>query len=140
MEIKIAITGLADANAKMAKLRDGSYKSGMMALCAALIQRQTINRIRSEKTAPDGTPWAPLSRNTRRKRGHGLLVDTGRLLGSIQASNTDTQAIVGTNVNYAGYLQYGTRKMPARPFLGLSKSNTDEVQQAVENFIKRMLP
>ena len=38
-------------------------------------------------------------------------VDTGRLKGSISGkSNADT-AIIGTNVYYAPYLEYGTYKM-----------------------------
>lgn len=47
-------------------------------------------------------------------------VDTGRLRGSITSdvSNIDEyECEVGTNVEYASYVEYGTYKMAARPFL-----------------------
>lgn len=48
-------------------------------------------------------------------------VDTGRLLGSVNTKlakvSTDATAEVGTNVEYANYIEYGTSKMGAKPFL-----------------------
>ena len=48
-------------------------------------------------------------------------VDTGRLLGSINTKlakvSTNATAEVGTNVEYANYIEYGTSKMGAKPFL-----------------------
>ena len=51
-------------------------------------------------------------------------VDTGNLRRNIEhgVDGEDT-AYVGTNVEYGKYVEYGTSKMPARPFL----------KQAVEN-------
>lgn len=45
-------------------------------------------------------------------------VDTGRLRASIQYAKTGEAACqVGTNVEYAVYVEMGTYKMAARPFL-----------------------
>ena len=48
-------------------------------------------------------------------------VDTGRLRSSITfelgKDGGDIVARVGTNVHYAPYLEFGTRRMTARPFL-----------------------
>lgn len=48
-------------------------------------------------------------------------VDTGRLRSSITMEmgkdGDDVVARVGTNVHYAPYLEFGTRRMTARPFL-----------------------
>lgn len=49
-------------------------------------------------------------------------VDTGRLRASIghTTSGSGTPAVVvkvGTTVNYAGYVEYGTRYMQAQPFM-----------------------
>lgn len=46
-------------------------------------------------------------------------VDTGRLRNSItyEIGDDGTVVRVGTNTQYAPYLEFGTRKMPARPFL-----------------------
>jgi HK97 gp10 family phage protein len=44
-------------------------------------------------------------------------VDTGRLRGSIASKVDGDKAIVGTNVEYAPYVEYGTGKMRAQPYL-----------------------
>lgn len=45
-------------------------------------------------------------------------VDTGALRNSIQGSMTgDTEGQVATGVNYAGYVEYGTRHAAAQPYL-----------------------
>ena len=43
--------------------------------------------------------------------------DTGRLVGSIGAEISPTSATVGTNVEYGPYLEFGTSRMAARPWL-----------------------
>lgn len=54
--------------------------------------------------------------------GEPPAVDTGRLKQSIQSEvtrdATRVTARVGTNVTYAPFLEFGTRLMRARPFLG----------------------
>lgn len=47
-------------------------------------------------------------------------VDTGRLRNSIAHEVVDSEAAVyiGTNVEYAPYVELGTSRMAARPFLG----------------------
>lgn len=65
-------------------------------------------------------------------------VDTGRLRGSISHATDDTSAYIGTNVEYAPYVELGTRKMAARPFLKNAVANyTDEYKQIVEDGLKR---
>lgn len=44
-------------------------------------------------------------------------VDTGRLRASITRDADLTGAIVGTNVEYAPFVELGTSKQPAQPFL-----------------------
>ena len=67
-----------------------------------------------------------------RKAKENCAVDTGRLRASIstawtghtttdsdkvQAPATEKTVVVGTNVRYATYVEFGTKRMPARPFL-----------------------
>ncbi|WP_246691681.1 phage virion morphogenesis protein [Methylobacterium sp. WL12] len=80
-----------------------------------------------------------MSTARRKRKGDGLLVASGRLLGSIEASVAGDRAIIGTNVFYGAYLQDGTSKMPARAFLGISKPNESEIMSAVQAFVLRRL-
>lgn len=44
-------------------------------------------------------------------------VDTGRLRSSITVKRTPDGAVVGSNVEYAPYVEYGTSRMAAQPYL-----------------------
>lgn len=44
-------------------------------------------------------------------------VDTGRLRSSITGRVEGTTGIVGTNVEYASYVEFGTDRQAAQPFL-----------------------
>jgi phage virion morphogenesis protein len=74
------------------------------------------------------TPWAPLAESTLRRRGRGAtpLLDTGRLLGSIEARVRGGRLVLSTDLPYAAIHQFGGRagrrgaaKIPARPYLVL---------------------
>lgn len=45
-------------------------------------------------------------------------VDTGALRNSIGTDVSGLSATVGPTVHYAPYLEFGTRRMAARPFMG----------------------
>jgi len=99
----------------------------------------TQNRIKNTKQSPQGVAWGAWHLSTllgRIKKGtasRGLLYDSGNLYNSIfyqaqgpRAANgrfQRTQVVVGVNTGmapYAQYLQNGTPKMVARPFIGIS--------------------
>jgi HK97 gp10 family phage protein len=44
-------------------------------------------------------------------------VDTGALKGSIKAAVIGSNAVVEASMPYAGYVEWGTRKMAAQPYL-----------------------
>lgn len=44
-------------------------------------------------------------------------VDTGMLRGSITSTGGGSEYEIGTNVEYAPFIEYGTSKMSAQPFL-----------------------
>lgn len=57
-------------------------------------------------------------KHTASKPGDAPNVDTGRLAGSIQVDPVDEVTfLVGTNVEYAPHLEFGTREIAARPWL-----------------------
>lgn len=66
--------------------------------------------------------------------GTPILKDTGRLMGSLTADSTKTEAIVGTNVVYAATHQFGRKgggwggsDIPAREFLYINDEEADEL-------------
>lgn len=58
---------------------------------------------------------------TERRAKRACPVDTGRLRASIthalERDHRGLSAIIGTNVDYAVYVEFGTSDTPARPFL-----------------------
>lgn len=77
--------------------------------------------------APDGTPWKGLQ-----SREGQTLVDTGTLRSSITKQLLGSSTLlIYTDVNYAGFHQFGTRHIPARPFLGVS----DDLIQSTKELI-----
>ncbi len=66
-------------------------------------------------------------------------VDTGRLRNSITHTYdaAEQKAYVGTNVEYAPYVEYGTSKTKAQPFLEPAVTDhVDEYKRIAENFLK----
>ena len=64
-------------------------------------------------------------------------VDTGRLRNSITNDHDDTSVIVGTNVEYAPYVEYGTSRQRAQPYLKPSVQNhLEEYKSIIENSLK----
>lgn len=102
---------------------------------------ETRKRILQTKMSPNGTPWLPWAPSTlayRNKKGNaskGLLNDTGALLNSFKIIVKDKQVVVGTNLPYAKYLQDGTNKMPARPFIGLPVKSQESVSILIDKYV-----
>lgn len=66
-------------------------------------------------------------------------VDTGRLRNSIthETDMSEQAAIIGSNVEYAAYVELGTSRMRARPYLRPACENyTDEYKSLVEAALK----
>lgn len=115
-----ALAALADTSAPLAE--------------AAQVGEDAIKRrIQSDKTTPDGEAWAPWSLGTSKARerrgtsGNGLLYDSGKLLNSISASLAPGALSIAPTVDYAGFLDGGTSRMPAREFMGWSESDEEEI-------------
>lgn len=112
-------------------------RRALLAALAETVRKQTIRRF-ATKTAPDGSKWAPLKPSSVRGRRtpSDILVDTGRLRNSIASKVYGNTAEIGTNVFYGKFHQFGTRKMVARPFLGISPSDAAELRRVAERFIR----
>lgn len=122
----------------------------------------TIARFRDGK-APDGRRW--LASNRADTTGGRTLLRSAQLRNSISVMSDESGFAVGTNLKYAATHQFGepgriirARKkkalrfriggrwiskkqvrisIPARPFLGLSDEDMQEIKDTVEEFISR---
>lgn len=94
---------------------------------AALVQQQTVRRIRSEKSDPDGRAWRPWSPSYAATRGpeHSLLIDTQQLVSTFAREVRADGASVYTTVPYASPNQ------ASRPFLGFGSASVSEVETHV---------
>ena len=114
----------------------------------ALLESSTQERIATEKTGPDGEPWAEWSEAyaaTREPR-HSLLIGNGLpgLLDSVQNYTRGPVVEVGTNLVYGAIHQFGGAEvgkpgLPARPYLGLSDADRQDIADLVEGDLEEML-
>jgi phage gpG-like protein len=88
---------------------------------------------------PYGRKWEPLKARRGRRIGGQPLLDTGRLRSSFFVSPTSQGIVVRTNVSYAGYHQFGTRRIPARPMLPSGKELGPFWRRAFEGVLEQQL-
>lgn len=111
----------------------------------AEVESQTRRRLQDEKTSPDGEPWKELTDNyaDRKKGSGGILELEGDLIDSIDNQVDSGLVEVGSNLIYSAIHQEGgTDDMPAgpaaieaRPFLGLSDDNIDDLADLLDGFV-----
>lgn len=132
----------------------------LMERFGSVLETSTIERF-DEERAPDGTKWLPSFRA--KHEGGKTLTDTARLRLSIRPVASADQVEIGTNVIYARIHQEGgtirakgkalaftlpglglrlatSVTIPARPFLGLSADDRDELAAQVEDYIAEVAP
>ena len=140
-EALLKIEGIADA--PLGELAEGIGR---------LVQGQTRRRIEEEKTSPAGAAWK------RNRAGTPTLYQSGALADSIDYLASETSVQVGSGLVYARIHQQGgtirpknkralafmagnrlilTQRvdMPARPYLGLSADNQDEIVETAEEWL-----
>ena len=85
---------------------------------------------------PNGEPWEPLAPETlARKKGEDrILQHSGTLRDQLNYQISGRTLTFGSNQEYAATHQFGREDdgIPARPFLGLTKSPWDDKDEIVE--------
>jgi len=104
------------------------------------LEDQTHRRIQEEKYGPDGTQWPNWldSYAATRHSGHSLLMGEGDLDDSLTSLIIDDNSgAMGSNLIYAATHQFGDedRNIVARPFLGISQENYDDLAAIVDDFL-----
>lgn len=101
------------------------------------IADSTQERIADDKRSPSGVAWAELLPSTIEKKGSDdILIDTNHLKESIAWQVQGDVLLVGTDMAYGKYLQFGTQHMVARPFLGLSDSDVTLIKNRLNEWLQ----
>ena len=103
--------------------------------------RERFNTMR----APDGSLWPSLSpgyAGRKSKNAELILTLNGYLRGLLTIQTSKDTLRIGTPLIYGATHQVGdaSRHIPARPFLGLSESDTQDILDALEEWLARDLP
>lgn len=153
-----------DTRALLKKLRSFSEldKKKINAALGQAVRESTLERFKTSKS-PSGKKWTVSMRA--QAEGGKTLVKTSQLRSSIKVKSDTSGFAVGTNVKYAATHQFGesgrtiraknhkvlrfqvggqwiSKKqvritIPARPFLGLSDDDMEEIRATVEDFISK---
>lgn len=123
--MSVTVKGLDEAveytDAVARRLRDMTPLTRVLAADVKTLIDDSFEQSRS----PDGSPWEALAPSTvaRRRQGSSKpLVDTGTLRGSVSARGTAEGVMFGAGASYGPFHQFGTRTVPARPFLPVTPS------------------
>lgn len=113
----------------------------MYASIGELLLRRTQARFKEERD-PSGRPWSPLAPSTlERKRKQGrilkILQERGDMRGSLTYQADDRGVTVGyaEDSPKAEVHQFGSRRVPARPHLGLEPKDQDAILAIIQDFI-----
>jgi len=113
--------------------------------------RKTQNSLFAAEGAFEGNAaWAALSPGYKEQKakkfpGRKILQATGKLRTSLVTKAgegainniTDDSIEIGTSIEYAGYHQTGTGKMPARPIFNITKNQEDKwINLVVQHIMK----
>jgi phage virion morphogenesis protein len=120
----------------------------LMADIGQYMVRSTQNRILREKKSPKGDRWAELAQSTIDSKGHSsILFLTGDLAKGISVEDvSNTNVTIRSDSEYGSFHQKGwkhhgrpgrTKRVPARPFLGVSEENKRRIKKMLRDYLQR---
>ena len=134
--LRVTITDTGVLAALSALAMDPSNKATLLdELGVDLVENNRLRFVDQED--PAGNPWVPSQRAI--KQNGQTLRDTGALMGSLTHRVGADYVEVGTEVDYAVHLHYGTKNMPERGIVGFSDEDEVTVLDSVTAFLARSL-
>ena len=123
-----------------------AHDPALLDILGAVAEGGARRRIQDEKRGPDGAAWAPWSARhaATRRTGQSLLRQQGDLGDALYFERRGGGVEVGSALVYAAIHQLsgaGTKRpnIPARPYLGVSDQDEQDLADAVETFWTRSL-
>ena len=137
MTLEVKVSGLDELNASLEMLGrfgDAPLTRALKSIGQAVVG-QTIERFENE-VDPDGNKWKRRKVETNKTRGRKILHNTGQLKRVTYIAGKGFVKI-GASVDYGVFHQFGTKKMPARPFLGINKDDYEEIADILSNQLRK---
>ncbi|AAP95126.1 virion morphogenesis protein [[Haemophilus] ducreyi] len=143
LDVKFEEKDLQHIRQVFSRLRGLGKSDGLTRKMASVLQEDAEDAFAMERT-PDGVKWRDLSPKYKKQRYNkgytgNILQRHGDLAGSLNIAYGDNFAAVGVAEHYGEYHQLGTKKMSARPFLGISEDGVEEIKEILNNAIRRAL-
>src|SRR5690625_699766 len=116
----LRIEGLDELNKTLSELSSKFEQEAgrLVNRTAQNVRTNAINLIRTPSMGDTYEKYNPRRTHTASKAGDAPNIDTGRLINSLNVTRSgSTSAEVLANVEYAAWLELGTRNMAARPFM-----------------------
>jgi phage gpG-like protein len=142
--IEVRVRGLEGSIRAVQSLQ--AWKIGLHRPLGELVKRQHEHRIKDQKRAASGRPWAALKETTvARKAARGntnpsnILIDSGAMSRSFMVTLSGDLIKLTNTAAYAFRHQDGNSRMVARPLMGISNPNVNEIRRLVTRHIQAKL-
>lgn len=139
--IEVQLTDNA-ARALAALARSAAHTQPLMDDIGNVLVMAAVERHETQ-TGPDGQSWAPLAVSTlthRRNPDAPILIQDAHLRNSWTYLAAPDRVAVGSNLVYAATHQFGRDAIPARPALGASAGDQDEINRLVMAHFREAFP
>lgn len=131
--LSINTTGL-DALRQRVQTMAGLDTASLMPQLGEYLLASTQDRFKTQ-TDPDGGAWQALQPRTIKRKKYNptkVLTERGFLRKNLRYQVLNKTTVqVGSNLEYAATHQFGRDKIPARPFLGLSPQDHQEIRAII---------
>ena len=127
----------AELRRMTAFVANGSLEPALRECKLIAEEAMAVNFLEGQRAT--GTKWPP----RKHQYPHPTLIKTGHLMHSVVSEGEPghvenvgaREMYTGTNVFYAGFHQFGTKKLPARPFVEVPDHAVDAMEDVLANFI-----
>lgn len=134
--ISLTPTGF-DALRQRVQVMAGLDTSALMPQLGEYLLASTQERFTSQ-TGPDGNVWQALQPRTLKRKKYNkdkVLTLRGFLRKNLRYQILDKTTVqIGSHLEYAATHQYGRAAIPARPFLGLSSQDHQEIRAIIQDW------
>ena len=146
MQVNVRVIGVEELRRKLANIQNAARDmSKFWGAIGKYMRDRTITECFDKEQSPDGVKWAPWSEKYRRrmekagKGGNKILTNTSDLRRSIGYNAFKDSVVVSANSDHAKVHQFGDakRNIPARPFLGVTEADREEIKRCMKMYFDR---